>query len=99
MLAITLGWGLLLGLARRKVHEAREHQLYRRFCSALAKHGVVRAMGQTPGDFALKAANAFPAQAAVIAEFTRVYETLCYAPQVNAGAYRQLQRLLRQLRF
>ena len=67
--------------------------------SALAKRGVVRATGQTPGDFALKAANAFPAQAAVIAEFTRVYETLCYAPQVDAGAYRQLQRLLRQLRF
>jgi hypothetical protein len=99
MLAITLGWGLLLGLARRKVHEAREHQLYRRFCSALAKRGVVRATGQTPGDFAQQAANAFPAQAAVIAEFTRVYETLCYAPQVNAGGYRQLQRLLRQLRF
>ena len=99
MLVITLGWGLLLGLARRKVHEAWEHQLYRRFCSTLAKRGVVRATGQTPGHFAQQAANAFPAQAAVIAEFTRVYETLCYAPQVDAGAYRQLQRLLRQLRF
>ena len=99
MLAITLIWAVLLGLARRKVREAREHQLYRRFCQALAKRGVVRAIGQTPQSFAQQAANAFPAQAAAITEFTRVYETLCYAPAAPAGAYRQLQRLLRHTGF
>jgi hypothetical protein len=99
ILVIGLGWGLLLGLARRKVREAREHQLYRRFCSALAKRGVVRAKGQTPGDFAMQAAVAFPEKAAAITEFTRVYESLCYAPQPDAGACRQLQRILRQLGF
>jgi hypothetical protein len=92
---IVLFWVLVLGLARRSEREALEHQLYRRFCAALEKRGVVREVGQAPGAFALQAAQALPDLAGVIREFTQVYETLCYAPEADGRkATRQLKALL-----
>lgn len=92
---IMLVWLLLLGLARRHEREALEHQLYRRFCTMLAKHGVIRELGQTPGAFAQQAASALPALAGDIREFTQVYEGLCYAPDTaGKDAIRQLNALL-----
>ncbi|MEN9501309.1 MAG: hypothetical protein RI964_594 [Pseudomonadota bacterium] len=95
---VTLFWMLALGLARRREREALEHQLYRRFCAVLAKRGVVRDSGQAPSVFAQQAANALPQQAAVIQEFTAVYEGLCYEPEADVkSALRRLQALLGRL--
>lgn len=92
---IVLGWLLMLGLAQRHEREALEHQLYRRFCAALAKRGVVREPGQAPGVFALQAEQALPALASEIREFTRLYEGICYAPDgAGHAAIRQLKSLL-----
>jgi transglutaminase-like putative cysteine protease len=97
--AIVLAWLLLLGLARRGEREALEHQLYRRFCTLLAKRGVVRETGHAPGAFALQAAQALPASATLIREFTQVYETLCYQPDADGqAAIKRLKALLRALK-
>jgi transglutaminase-like putative cysteine protease len=92
---IVLFWVLALGLARRSEREALEHQLYRRFCAALAKRGVVREAGQAPGVFATQAAEALPAMAGVIREFTQVYEAICYTQAADGReATQRLKTLL-----
>lgn len=97
--AIGLLWLVLLGMTPRREREALEHQLYRRFCAALAKRGVLREPGDTPGVFAAQAAEALPAVAGVIREFTQVYEGICYAPAADGQlATRRLQALLGKLR-
>lgn len=96
---VVLLWLMVLGLTRRGGHEALEHQLYRRFCGVLEKRGVARERGQAPRLFGEAAAQALPAQASVIREFTQVYEALCYVPETEATvALRRLRALLRQLR-
>ncbi|MEB4590446.1 DUF3488 and DUF4129 domain-containing transglutaminase family protein [Candidatus Thiothrix sp. Deng01] len=97
--AIALGWLVLLGMTRRQAKEALEHRLYRQFCAALAKRGVQREPGDTPGAFAAEAAAALPKLAGVIHEFTRVYESVCYAPDAMDGrnAARKLKVLLGKL--
>ncbi|WP_228287838.1 DUF4129 domain-containing protein [Thiothrix subterranea] len=83
----------------RREREALEHQLYRRFCAALAKRGVLREPGDAPGVFAAQAAEALPAVAGVIREFTQVYEGICYAPSADGQqATRRLKALLGKLR-
>ncbi|OQX15758.1 MAG: transglutaminase [Thiothrix lacustris] len=97
--AIGLLWLVLLGMTPRREREALEHQLYRRFCAALAKRGVLREPGDAPGVFAAQAAEALPAVAGVIREFTQVYEGICYAPAADGRqATRRLQALLGKLR-
>lgn len=91
---IVLGWLLLLGLARRHEREALEHQLYRRFCAMMAKRGVTREPGQTPGVFAQQAATALPILAGDIREFTQLYEQICYVPNTANTAIRELKCLL-----
>lgn len=97
--AIGLLWLVLLGMTPRREREALEHQLYRRFCAALAKRGVLREPGDAPGVFAAQAAEALPAVAGVIREFTQVYEGICYAPSADGQqATRRLKALLGQLK-
>ncbi|UOG93088.1 MAG: DUF3488 and DUF4129 domain-containing transglutaminase family protein [Candidatus Thiothrix sulfatifontis] len=97
--AIGLLWLVLLGMTPGREREALEHQLYRRFCAALAKRGVLREPGDAPGVFAAQAAEALPAVAGVIREFTQVYEGICYAPSADGQqATRRLKALLGKLR-
>ena len=97
--AVTLLWVLVLGLARKRSHEALEHQLYRQFCALLAKQGVERPIGLAPGPFAQQAISALPAQADLITEFTQRYETLCYVPHTDSTQIiRRLKQLLAKLR-
>ncbi|WP_308874307.1 transglutaminase TgpA family protein [Thiothrix subterranea] len=97
--AIGLLWLVLLGMTPRREREALEHQLYRRFCAALAKRGVLREPGDAPGVFAAQAAEALPAVAGVIREFTQVYEGICYVPSADGRqATRRLKALLGKLR-
>lgn len=97
--AIALGWLVVLGMTRRQAKEALEHRLYRQFCTALAKRGVQREPGDTPGAFAAAAEVALPKLAGVIREFTQVYEGVCYAPDAMDGrnATRRLKVLLGKL--
>lgn len=97
--AIGLFWLLVLGLTQRPPKEALEHRLYRRFCEALAKHGVQRDVGVAPSTFAAHAAQQLPALAGVIREFTQVYEGICYAPTADGqNATRRLKALLAKVK-
>ncbi len=78
--AIILLWVLFLGLAKRQVTEAVEHQLYRRFCDLLAKRGVKRQPSQTAEVFAYFSSGKLPELANEINAFTKLYSTLCYQP-------------------
>jgi hypothetical protein len=96
---IALLWLLMLGMAQQREREALEHRLYRHFCEALARRGVVREPGDVPGAFARQAADALPALAGVIREFTQVYEGICYAPPADGRqATRRLKALLGKVR-
>ncbi|MGK0272883.1 MAG: transglutaminase-like putative cysteine protease [Cocleimonas sp.] len=77
---IILLWVGFLGLARKRINEAPEHQLYRRFCALLEKKGITREISQTPEVFSKYAAKKLPDFASAIEEFTQSYTTLCYNP-------------------
>ncbi|WGZ94761.1 MAG: DUF3488 and DUF4129 domain-containing transglutaminase family protein [Candidatus Thiothrix putei] len=97
--AIGLFWLLTLGITQRQAQAPPEQRLYRRFCEALAKRGIVREPGDAPGVFAAQAAAHLPALANVIQEFTQVYEGVCYAPTADGqAATRRLKTLLAKLR-
>ncbi len=97
--AIGLFWLLALGIRPRRPAEALEHQLYRRFCTALEKRGVMREPGDAPGAFAHQAAAHLPELADVIREFTQVYEGVCYAPDADGQhATRRMKALLATLK-
>ncbi|MGB1310794.1 MAG: transglutaminase TgpA family protein [Leucothrix sp.] len=99
-LGIFLLWFVLLGLMRRQTYEAYEHQLYRKFCKRMAKHGVVREPQQTPHDFALLASEKLPYKAAAIHRFSSLYQALCYVPDHFAERdkpHKALRQLLREL--
>jgi len=66
-------------LRRRQVRILREEdKLYRQFCDRLAKAGLVRAVGETPEQFAQRASTALPAFAPILSEITRLYTRLSY---------------------
>ena len=88
-------WVLFLGLGRSQPGEAVEHQLYRRFCQLLEKHGVKRHPSQPPEDFSGMASAQLPRLKNEIEVFTQTYSTLCYAP----GSQREHQRLISELKI
>lgn len=51
-----------------------------RFCRRLARHGVHRHVWEGPDDFAQRAAQALPAQAAAILEIAQSYAQMRYGP-------------------
>lgn len=90
-----LGAGIVLVLAvsillrhpsMRKLD--RTDRLYLRFCQKLQQRGVMRAPGEGPQDFAKRAANTLPAQAADIETITALYLTLKYAPQQKVAHFK-----------
>ena len=99
-LGIFLLWFVMLGLGRRQNYEAYEHQLYRKFCKRLEKHGVLREPQQTPYEFALIASRKLPSRAAAIQDFSSLYQQLCYVPRNGAGRdepHQKMRRLLREI--
>jgi hypothetical protein len=52
---------------------------YRLFCDRMAGLGLVRAPGETPGQFAQRAIEALPAFTEQLEQITRLYNTLSYA--------------------
>ncbi len=91
---IIMIWALFLGLLRKKEKEALEHQLYRRFCKALAKRGVTREISQAPQHYGRLAMQQIPALADEISQFTQAYNSLCYNPSTknNYQGYIEIMR-------
>ncbi len=98
---ILLLWVGFLGLSRKHSHEAIEHQLYRRFCQRLEKHGIKRKASQTPYAFSQLASNQLPELAHEIKTFSRLYASICYAPSKPSNqqnSIRTLKRLLKKIK-
>lgn len=98
---LLLFWTLFLGLATKRKQEAIEHRLYRKFCAALAKKGVVRELSQTPADYAQLAAAQNPHLSEPIEHFTKLYTELCYAPasdSLHQSTITKLKQLLKRIR-
>ena len=93
-IGIIAFWVLLLGLGKRRIHEAEEHQLYRRFCKRLEKLGVKREPSQTPKAFSLFASAQLPRLATEINAFSQLYSDVCYKPSTQS----QLQESIRDLK-
>ncbi|KHO65890.1 DUF3488 and DUF4129 domain-containing transglutaminase family protein [Pseudomonas flexibilis] len=73
---------------------------YARFEALLARHGLRRAIGEGPRDFAERSAQALAAQREPILAFARLYEQARYADQSQSGhalraALTRLRRCLR----
>lgn len=99
-LGIFLLWFIMLGLGRRQTYEAYEHQLYRKFCKRLEKHGILREPQQTPHEFAMIASKKLPDRAAAIRDFSSLYQQLCYVPRGAAereAPHQKMRKLLREL--
>jgi len=98
-LGIFLLWFVMLGLGRRQTYEAYEHQLYRKFCKRLEKHGVLREPQQTPHEFALIASEKLPDKAVAIKSFSSLYQQLCYVPGggERGEPHQKMRKLLREL--
>ncbi len=83
---IILFWSIFLGLGRKSAKEAQEHQIYRRFCALLAKHGVSREPSQTPQAFSQYASQQLPQLAGDINAFSQLYSELCYNPEKQSNS-------------
>ena len=100
-LAIILLWVMFLGLGRKHVSMALEHQLYLSFCKLLEKQGVRREPFQTPEAFSLIASTKFPQIAYEINSFTKIYSILCYQTDqqtIHPQHINQLKTLLKKIR-
>ena len=99
--AIILLWVMFLGLGKKHSTEAVEHQLYRRFCSLLEKHGVKRKLSQTPKEFSHFASAQLPELINEINDFTKIYSILCYQPnqyEVHHQHIHNLKSLLKVMK-
>ena len=99
-LGIFLLWFAMLGLLGRKNYEAYEHQLYRKFCKRLEKHGILREPQQTANEFAMIASEKLPAKASAIRAFSALYQQLCYVPSGASNSkepHQKMRKLLREI--
>ncbi len=81
--ALVIGAYLAWMTWERKVKLPMEKRLYLRFQDKLKKYGLERAMGETPGDFARRAAAACPDRKRDIAHVTGLYNQVCYQGREN----------------
>jgi transglutaminase-like putative cysteine protease len=80
-------------LLRRPTHRLRAlDRDYLIFCDRLARRGVSREPGETPSQFAERAAGLLPAYEARIHQVNRMYNQLAYSEGLDALRRRQLQR-------
>ncbi len=93
MLGGLAGIFALLMLRRLYAHRTSEAQrLYLKFCRRLGKAGVTRASHEGPRDFAARAMQARPQQAAAIAEITALYVDLRYGSAGEGAGLPALRR-------
>lgn len=71
---------------------------YQQFCKKLAKHGVQRKDHEGPLDFAQRAAQQLPQQAASIELISRLYMRLRYQPAASEKLLAQFQRLVKNFK-
>lgn len=90
---IVLLWVGFLGLVKPRNTEAQEHQLYRKFSDLLSKKGVKREIAQTPEEFRKLAVEKLPESASWINEFTSIYASLCYNPDVSNKKQQYLEKM------
>lgn len=95
-LLVFLPVTLSLLLQRRTVKTTAWDRLYLRFCDRMARIGVVRGAGESPDEFALRAAQQVPRLADPINEVTRLYTALAYAPDSNPAHLQRLRLALRR---
>ncbi|WP_332674540.1 transglutaminase TgpA family protein [Aromatoleum sp.] len=69
------------------------------FCRKLAKRGVARQPWEGPVDYGVRAANAFPRQAAALHAIAANYARLRYGPLAEPGAVLELYRRIRRLKL
>jgi len=105
---ILLGsWALVLIpvaislLAKRDIKRVSAlDRYYLAFCAKLEKLGLVRAAGETPGDFSVRAGNALPELAADIEKITGLYSEMAYAgesreTEKESAALKELKSVVR----
>ncbi len=80
-------------LLRRPTHRLRPlDRDYLVFCDRLARRGVSREPGETPAQFAQRAAGLLPAHEARIHQVNRMYNQLAYSEGLDPLRRQQLQR-------
>jgi transglutaminase-like putative cysteine protease len=103
VLALALGVALVLlfllftvySLLSRRAPKDVTVALYQRFCTKLAKRGIVRAPSEGPQDFAARAAAHLPQRAAQIYLISQLYSALRYANRHPAQAVADLRNFVR----
>ncbi len=86
------GGGVLLGLLALWLFKPWQRErdvqqrLFRRFEGLLTRHGVPRAPGEGPRDYAARAGLLLPAQAQAITDFATAFEAQRYAGQAPSAA-------------
>lgn len=84
--AITLGLtGLTMVLNNRRNTDSRPVKAYRKFCLRLAKTGLLREPGESPGVFARRVSQLRPDLANSVQQVTREFEAVAYANQPDDG--------------
>jgi transglutaminase-like putative cysteine protease len=98
-------WGLVLipvaiGLLRRGGRSRLEPatRLYYDFCRKLERHGLGRARGEAPGDYAMRVALERPELAAEVRSISGLYDRLSYREEASAEALQLLRRQVRGFR-
>ena len=89
-LLLLLVW---LKLSSRGPAVSAASRLYLRFCRRMARAGMPRNPGETPGDYARRIKQELPRLGPMAASITSAYEKAAYAD--DADAERQLRRLVR----
>ncbi|WP_295800294.1 DUF3488 and transglutaminase-like domain-containing protein [uncultured Microbulbifer sp.] len=89
---LLLLWGWLK-LSSRGPKLPVPGRLYLRFCRRMARVGLVRQPGETPGEFARRVEREFPRLGPMAERITSAYEKAAYGDDPRAE--RQLRRLLR----
>ncbi|MBI3903993.1 MAG: DUF3488 domain-containing transglutaminase family protein [Nitrosomonadales bacterium] len=99
-LALLVGLYTLFMLRRLQVRDSDAVQrLYLRFCRKLEKTGIARAAHEGPRDFAMRAAQAQPQQAAAITDITARYMALRYGKAPDPMALQVLRRMVAAFRL
>ncbi len=97
------GAGLMLLLFawafRQRKDADRLDRVWSAFCGKLAKRGVARRPWEGPVDYGIRAATAFPADAADLHTIAASYARLRYGPLAQPGAVQELSRQIRRLKL
>lgn len=90
-------------LARRPVKViSKLDKYYLAYCDKLGKRGHKRAIGETPGDYAVRAKRAFPASASEIDRINDLYTQLSYqdkSPESGAQLLTEFRKGVKRLKI